>query len=207
MAAEQHSDGEPAPLVPPTQAGDLPPLQRITVWPKKLGIVSIVFAVLGAATGALTLVSILALRYDPQVIDKVAKTDAQKEFMRSPLVQTWLTASSISTILSIGLAVMLLVCAIGLIRRRPWSIKGLFIWAVLKVILEVAAAGLEYVLYAKISQAINQGLLESADVPGMFRLWSVNAMVFSLAIGCALAVFVLIWLARTETREEVAAWQ
>jgi hypothetical protein len=204
MAVEQNPNAD---SLPPLAPGELPPLQRITVWPKKLGVVSILFAVLGAATSIMTLLSVLALRYNPDVLAKIAKTDAQKEFMQSPLIQTWLAANVVGNILSTALAVMLLVCAIGLIRRRPWSIKGLFAWAVLKVILEIAGAGLDYVMYTKISQAISQGLLESTSVPAMFRLWSVNAMTFSLVIGCGLAVFVLIWLARAETREEVAAWR
>lgn len=204
MAAEQNPNPDALPPLAPDQ---LPPVPRITTWPTKLGIVAILFAVFGGATSGLTLATVLALRYSPRAIEAVAKTDAQKDFMRSSLVQTWLTASSIGNALFLMLAVVLLVCAIGLIRRRAWSVKGLSTWAGLKVILEVGVAGLDYVMYSRIGHAIDQGLLESANVPKMFSLWSVNTMIFTLALICALPVFVLIWLARVETREEVAMWR
>ncbi len=183
------------------------PLARLTLWPKKLGIVSIVWGVCSLIASVLTVLSVLAMQYNPRIIDQLATNDAQKEFMQSPLVHDWLTASGIYNDLCVLLAGALVICGIGLVRRRPWSIRGLLAWAALKVIAEIASVCLDYVMHAKVIQAIAQDLVESENVPAMFLVWSTKAVIFGLVIYCALPVFVLIWLARGEIREEVAAWR
>ena len=202
MAAEQYPNAGALPLVPPpSEAGELPVYDRSTTWPKTLGIVSIIFGVLGVAKG---LISIAGM---PLLVNKLAETEAYKEFLNSPLVQTWKTTNYAYAVLAMVLGVLMLACGIGLVRRRTWSVKGLVGWAGLKVIIEAAFMVLNYLMYVKVSRAIQQGLMETEGVPPVFRTWSVNGIVLSMAISCGLAAFVLIWFARREIREEIAGWR
>lgn len=201
MAAKQYPDAGGLPPVAPIEAGELPAYEPSTTWPRTLGIVSIIFGVLGVAKGLLSIAGM------PLIVSKLGETEAYRDFLNSPLVQTWKTTRYVYGGLAILLGVFLLTCGIGLLRRRGWSAKGLSGWAVAKVIVEAALSVLDYAIYVKISQAIRQRLLETEGVPPMFQTWSVSGLIFSLAISCGLALFVLIWLARREIREEIAGWR
>jgi hypothetical protein len=202
MAAEQYPDiGALPPVAPPSEAGELPAYGPATTWPRTLGIISIIFGVLGVCKGLLTIAGM------PLFLKLMASAEEQKEFLSSPLMQTWKTTRYAYGGLAVVLGAFLLACGIGLVRRRRWSAKGLPGWAGLKVVIEVALVLLDYLMYLKVSQAIRQGILETEAVPATFRGWSVRGTTLNLVVSCGLAVSVLIWFARREIREEIASWR
>lgn len=200
MAAEQNPNAQPLPPVPPIRAGESPTLPRVTIWPKRLGIVSIVFAALGA-------VASVTFFYIGPALQLQAKTDGQREFINSPMIRTWLTTNNVYAGICLALAAALLVAGVGLILRRAWSVKMLVIWAWLKIIVEAASTILGYLMHQRIEQAISQGLVDEDNVVRVLRAWSLAGEAVSLAAFCCLAIFVLIWFARSEVRENVTTWR
>jgi hypothetical protein len=101
--------------------------------------------------------------------------------------------------LSIAVAVVgapLLVAGIGLLARRRWAVKICRFWIVLCIALSLVDAGMNALIHKGMAEAANQqaGLLSAG-------------ILASLALSLALPIFMLIWLARREIREEIAGWR
>jgi hypothetical protein len=196
MAAEQSDEPKPLQPAPRTEPGELPVYPRDTRWPKALGIISIILGVLGilagfiGASAGLIVKTLQAMVEDKGAVDWNAVSRAV----------TWLARISL---VSAILAVVLLVVGVGLVRRRAWAIPLGKTWAVLQIIVAILGTGMSHMIQRSIAEAIQQ-----AGTTGRMPIGtSPAATAWSLLWGCALPVFMLIWFARREIREEVAAWR
>ena len=111
-------------------------------------------------------------------------------------------------ILAVGLAVLLLIGGVGVLRRRAWAPRACNTWAVLKVLLVIANA---VVGYAVQKQTLLWMQGQSARMPPGWGAISGSmpgmTACFALLWGWALPVFLLIWLARGTIKEEIAPWR
>ncbi len=197
MAAEQSGEIQPSPPVPPTEPGELPACTRQTSWPRTLGIVSIILGVLGVLFGTIGASARLILKaFQVMVEDKGAVDwDAVGRAV------AWL--ARISLVAAI-LAAVLLVVGIGLVRRRAWAIRAGKAWAIAQIVVTVLGTAGSHVIQRAIAEALRQAGTSAGGLP---LGTSPAATAWSLVWGCALPVFVLIWFARREIREEVAGWR
>jgi hypothetical protein len=189
MAAEQHPGSGPVPLTPLADTEALPAIQRATVWPRRLGVVSIILGSLGLLFG--TMGSSVALQ--AKAIEMSLPQDV------TPNQQAILKAATWRANLSIGAAaigVPLLIAGIGLVARRRWSIKFCRAWTILCIVLSLVDAA--------VNALIHKGLAEAADRPATLLS---TGVVLGLVWSLALPIFMLIWLAREEIREEIAGWR
>lgn len=195
MTTEQ--PGNTDPLVPPTEPGALPPIERATTWPRTLGIISIILGTLGTLGGLLgSSVSLMVQAMQMSVADKDA---VNWDAVRQAVV--WMARMSV---IAGMLSVLLLVIGIGLVRRRPWAIPTAKVWAVLKILMVIVNLGISTVIQRSIAEAIQQAGTTSRG-PALHS--TPTGIAFGLAWGCALPVFMLIWFARQEIREEIARWR
>jgi hypothetical protein len=192
----------PPVIAPPTIPGYIPG-QRSS-WPNVLGIISIVFGVLGALGGIIQGIFVVFM---PWVMGMVEQSDpsagAQAQVIRESVgLQVLLSAATV------GVAVMLLISGIGLANRRPYGVKWSRIWAVTKIV--VATIGVAVGII--IQQRTFDALAESGQAPppgGQVALGAGMAAgtVFGIAWRWAYPVFLLIWLNRASIRAEVAEWR
>jgi len=183
--------------VPPTEPGELAASPRETRWPRILGIVSIILGILGVLAGAIGASAGLIVKTLRAMVEDQGAVDW--EAVRRAVA--WL--ARISLVAAI-LAVMLLVVGIGLVRRRGWAIRLGKVWAIAQIVVTVLGTAGSHVIQRAILEALRQSGGTAGGVPISSSL---AGTVWSILWGCALPVFMLIWFARQEIREEVAAWR
>lgn len=193
MENEQNPQPAYLPPTPPTAPGAVLEPVPVTKWPKVLGVISIILGVLGALGAVwgvvgMTVMSGFMQSAPPEVL-------AQLEQMKG-----WTIAASI---LSFPVCLLLLATGIGLVSRRQWSITTAKIWAVLKMLLVVFSMGMTWQMQGA-SFRSNPAMAGGGNMVTVIQAVS---MIFGLAWGWALPVFMLIWLSRTKIKTETAAWK
>jgi len=193
MAADDmHNEQDQASSdAPPTETAgpQLPELP--SRWPTVFGVVAIVFAGLGIFFGGNALLSIL--RYEPP----------PNAAGQTPTVPPMVI---INVLLSIGLAVLLLISGIGLMKRRACAPKWLTRWAVVYIIYAVVNGILNF--YAQRGPiAAMSSTTQPTGIPGGSPMtFFVIAFVLGLVWACAFPVLLLIWFSRKSIKAEVAQW-
>ncbi len=175
------------------------------VWPRVLGIVAIVFGSLGVLGGCMGLLfPILQSVFE----DAVSKGGGPDIFGTMQGWQGWTLAGSV---LGMVISVLLIVEGIGLLRRRPWSIRLGYCWAVLKITFVLVNSIVGYFIQRDIQQAMfqefaNQGTPMPPIGPGFFEIMGAFGIVVGIVWGWALPVFLIVWFSRSKIRAEVADW-
>lgn len=193
-----HEAGVPA--APPTQPFLRPAATKPPGWPSVLGVIAIVLGALGALGGVWGAAAPTVLRAVSRDIPEMesAALDAAEALGAWTIPLAMLTG---------GLAVLLLVAGIGLVRRRRWSRNAFRAWAVLKIALVATSAVLASFVQQQTFETM-QGTDPTA--PGMpaaaITVMTVSTVVFTLLWGWALPIFALVWFARRKIGEHVATW-
>jgi len=183
------------PYAPPTQTAgpQLPP--RPSKWPTVIGIVAIAFAGLGIMGGFCGLVTMVTM---PSMMPQDPATTAALSATRS----SWMV---VQLLVGLGLTVLLLICGIGLLKRRPWSPKGCTRWAVVYIIFAVIGGILNFSMqqaqFASMSQAGGP-----SPMPVGFGTLALLMSLLGFVWACALPVFLLVWFSRAKIKAEVALW-
>jgi hypothetical protein len=97
----------------------------------------------------------------------------------------------------------MLAIGIGLLRRRPWSVRVGVVWAVVDIALTIVCSA--YSTWEQIGVLGNQ--LGGMIVPSGIT-WAGGGCLFgcSVLVGCAFPAFFLIWFSRRTIKDEVATW-
>lgn len=176
---------------PPTAPMPLTAAQApaTTSWPAIVGTVAIVFAALGLLFTGFALAGMFADWGRPP-----AETRAVAERYRIPMLVSYVTG---------GIAeVLQIVGAIGLLLRRRWGVRLLWIWASAQIFITLIGALLGYLSFEAMERA--------NAIPGPFaftKLFTLLSIVLALLWGWSLPIFLFIWLSRHQTREEVETWK
>ncbi len=172
-------------------------------WPRPIGIVCLVFGVLGILGG---LFAIVAAIVGPKIANAFA------EMGRAGMVPDQMQDHMVWAISSAGigfcLAVVLCIAGIGIIRRRPSGIRRAKAWAWLRMVFAVAEAVFGYGIQVEAFEAMrHQDPGTFSTLPPMFGPWvAVFTSGLTVIWGCALPLFLLIWFKRKRISEDVATW-
>ena len=203
MAADQFDSSPPnTTMAPPIEPGELGTSQFPSAWPKVIGIVIIVLASFSVLGGIWALLM-------PFLMESLQASmpPAQRAQMATSMERT--ASAVMSMLLYMVLGGALFVTGIGLVRRRQWSIRFCRYWSFAKIVVVLGTSLLWFVEYPENMRKM-QEMQQASGTSGM-PVWSYEAigfvgLAFGLIWGCALPVFLLIWLGRRKINQEVAAW-
>ncbi len=196
--------------VPPV--GTAPPTYRPyyerpqeSAWPKVIGIICIVFGSLGSLGGFCGALGSLLQGF----IGRVAQNAGQsQETLEAMARYTPYTAAA--NILGLGVAVVLLVGGIGLVKRLRWSRAALLHWSWMKMLVAILVGVLGYLMQQAQFEAMQNDPNFSGQMPAMFgsfmRAAGAVGLVLQIVWSWALPIFTLIWFNRRPIREEVSQW-
>ena len=133
------------------------------------------------------------------------------EILQDP---TWKIYTIASSLVTIGVAALLLIGSISLLRRRLSGVKTCRIWAVVKMVVALANAPIGYLFgQAQIEQMEQMsqnmpggGAGGFGPMAGLMQSIGVAGVVIGVLWGCALPVFLLIWFSRAPIKREIAQW-
>jgi len=199
-SGDLYSRFEAAPAAPPVRPGELGAPQRFSAWPGVIGVIAIVLGALGAVGG---LYGILA----PWIVEEIASimpsgTEDMLDAVRESA--PWLVGASIITT---GVAALLLAVGVGLVKRRRWAVGTCRAWAVLKMVWVLANTVVGYYVQQASLSAISERTPTAAQMsPEFVDAMVVVGLIIGVAWGWALPVFLLIWLGRGKIKAETSAW-
>lgn len=190
------------PATPPRQPGTLGVQPDPPSWPMVFGVIAIVLGALGCLGGCWGAVSPLFLGAVFEMVPKDAQPAGLEQF------REWGPWITISSLVSLGVAILLLVSGIGLVQRRRWAVNVSRCWAVVKILLVLASA-----LFAiTIQKGQFEALSKQQQLPpgfggGFLMAIGFFSVIFSVIWGWAFPVLLLIWLALAKSKNEYAGWR
>ncbi len=177
----------PPPAAPPTVPYAAPARAAEARWPAVLGVIAIVVGVGGVLMGLWGIIW-------SQVTDE-PQTRAMLERYGVPMM--------ITAAFSTAVALLLLISGIGLLGRRLWGYRLIWVWAVAKIFMAMMSAFLGYLSseYVAQTQPMPAGSFQ------MVKLFSLIGVFAGLLWGWTLPVFVFFWFGREKVRQEVLTWR
>jgi hypothetical protein len=188
------------PAVPPTEIGYAIPPAPPSTWPTVIGVIAIIFGVFGCLAAIYAALS-------PLIAEAVSRGVSTSRPTGFELASRMPVLTVIGSLLALGLAILLLVGGITLIRRSASS-RGLCVtWATLKILYAVANTAVSYFLMKPVLDEMAQTQAQGAGMPPGFMQ---QMMAFGMCVGfvwvLALPIFMLIWFSRAKIKEETASW-
>lgn len=177
-----------------TNAGNATPVTK-TLWPDVLGALATGIGVIGAAGGLLTMMG------GATMADAIGSSNSQFSTRLD-------TFSGVLIGVNTGLAVVLTVIGVGLLRRRPWTLRVGRYWARAKI-------GAVAVTHALAVMAMQGRLIEIAtsehgvdDFVSALAAGPVGvAAAVSIAVSLVLPTSMLAWFRRKSIQAEMNAWR
>jgi len=206
MNAENTDNIPTAETAPPVQPS-VPFGQPVpSSWPRPIGIVSLVFGVLGMLGGLFAVIGAVVGPKIASAFAEMGHVGMVTDQMRDHLV--WAISSAG---VGFGLAVMLCVAGIGIIRRRHRGVRWAKVWAWFKMVSAVGNAVFGYGLQVEALEAMrhqNPGAFSATPVLGRFfgPGFAIFGSFVGVLWGCALPLFLLIWFKRKRIAEDVSTW-
>lgn len=185
---------QPRPLTPPTMPVSLPPVSRPSRWPMVIAVIAIGWSVLGISGNLWGMAAELTMQ----------TSTATQPVARPVHWEPMKFVAALDYLVEVVLCVVLLIAAVGLLQRRPWSARLARLWAVLDLILMVVGTLVLYDYHRRqfVASIANSGMsMDTAEV--MFAA----IYFFGLLVCFVFPVFVLIWFSRGKIRHEVASWR
>jgi len=187
------------------------PVTRPSSWPKTLGIIAMVFGVLGALSSLTAILS----SFFPGFLAKMSQ-------LPPDFYDKWSFYLLSSGLATLFLGALLFFGGLFLTLRKPLASKMISSWAVLKMVLGVVG---NYFAYQMQQEQIplmlenQKKLMEKASpeaaaqaeqmvgmVSGITEIATVVGMVLGMAWLMVLPVFMLIWFIRPKIRKEMVGW-
>lgn len=184
METDENTPVETPANTPTSEIDDLPP--KPSVWPMAIGVIAIVFGSLGLLCGGV----------GPVVT--IAQQHAQG---------LYLFFIAFQGCASLGLSLWLLIAGIGVVRRRAWARAHLIGWSLSKIAMILLGLVAAVLFVNQVIDPVN-AQLEEAQME--LRFTATMALIMAVIGGVFASIwplFVLIWLARSSVKEEVAAWK
>ena len=187
-----------APAAPPTAPVGQAPAER-AVWPTVLGVIMIVFG----AGGVLTyLWGAIANFFMSQWISDPAGTNPHEVVA---VFERWMIPMGLMGLVNAAVAALLLAAGIAMLRRRPWAIGASTTWAWLKIVITAIAVVMQALMQQQQFQAMNAS--GDAIFPdGMIVAMLIAIVLFGIAWGWALPIFLLIWMRLDRAKREYRTW-
>lgn len=208
----------PPPPLPPDYAA-APPVVGVmgyatrvqeSSWPKVVGIIGIVLATLGILGGVCGLASSACTSNLQVTMQSTTLSSGQSAQPAMPFVTEmgrYRAYTVVAGLVGAALQVILLVASINLMKRRPWTIDVLRIWAGLYIVVSLVGTVVSYHMTKDMLQQISTAAGPQGQFPvSMSQTFMGVGMVFGIAWSCALPVFILIWFARDKIKAETATW-
>lgn len=170
-----------------------------SVWPKVIGIVCIVFGVLGLLTSAWGTYTAL---FDPGANAMGLPTDAAKQDAAAVFERLAVPSATLG-IAGVLAALILLVVGIAMMRRHQDTASVARTWAFGKIVIALGNAWLGLRIMAGMEGVMREHMPE---VPGF--VYAIQRVFVFVGFGWTilLPVFLLIWFARRSIREEIVGW-
>jgi len=173
---------------PPAAPGPAPSMyppgpaepDKTPAWAIAIGVISIIYASLGLICTPVSLVSSRAMPSPPGF-----------EEMLPPWFETY---SIVAGLVGMGVAVILLVAGIGLVRRRGGAVSLHVVYGLIAVLMGIVGM---FVTFAAFDFSRLEGPAKAGAIGG----------VAGGIIGLAYPIFVLIWFSRAKIRQQAAGWQ
>ncbi len=196
-------------MTPPTVPTTAPQqrLRRPSQWPTVIGILAIIFgafAVLGGCGGIVS----------PWFMSAIVEAMPEDHTMGMEAMVEWGHWMIGSSLVGLGLGVLLLLGGVSLMQRRPRGRTMCLTWALLRMPVVGLGLVVGYLMQQDQLMAMQEMFASDPSVPaamsamfGRFMQAGVLAgSVIGLLWGWALPVFMLIWFSRGKIKTEVAAW-
>lgn len=189
----------PPTIMPPPL--DMAPLAKPpSNWPKVLGILMIVFGSLGALGNCWGVAVPFVMPFFRNMMPK-GQPDVFEIFDDW---QIWIVGNAV---ISLVLSTLLIILGVGLLKRRHWTVGICPYWSIVKILVVISEATLQYKMNVDQMQTISQQTPGMPGInPGVSSAIGIFSFVVTLLWGCTLPVFLLIWFKRSKIRTETAAW-
>lgn len=197
------------PIAPPTIPGQLiPATSNQPKWPHVVGIIGIVIGCLSALNGVWQLLTPLYFQF---LRGFASQIPPQANMFGAMIQMAWFFYSA--GIVMILMAAWQVLAFIGLVRRRPWSPRAVFAWAIVACVVAIAlSAGVGLVQSHTMGGMITgaQAAGKGAPMPPFFGsmglVMGIITAVFTALYKLAFPVFVLIWMSRPAVKEHAKTW-
>jgi len=200
MTQDQTPDVPNYPAAPPTQPGMVGLPQRPSAWPKVIGIIAIVFGAGGSLGGIWGAVS-------PLFTDAfMSMVPGEQAAGMKEMMQQYKPYTIIGSLLSLGVAVLLLAAGIGLVQRRGWAPKISMLWSIVKIVFVIVNSIFGYMMAQASAAAMAQDPAMAQMPAGFMSVASGVGVALGACWGWALPVFMLVWFTRGKIKAEVAEW-
>jgi hypothetical protein len=185
-----------------------PPAAKQTTWPKAIGIVAMIFGVLGSLGGLWA----VGTSFFTEMLAKLSHLPPDSyEKWRPFMVGNGLATLFLGGLLFFG--------GLFLMQRKRSSSKMLNSWAILKMIVGVTCLYFNFLMQKEqmpLMMEYQKEMMEKAGAPGvekmadmvtgMTEVMVIVGLVAGLVWLMVLPVFMLIWFIRPKIRHEVAGW-
>lgn len=206
---------------PPTAAGAMPAARPR--WPDPLGVILMVFGVLGALNGLLSVVSLLLMGPMKRLLEGFLSGMSggagapSAQAAQASVTESFGVAEKYAPLtgglgaLQVVLGLMLLWAGMNVKSRRRAGVARARWWAVSKAVVVAAQAYVVVVSQQAAMAAMQKSVPPGGGPPGMMVVMQQMAGALgagmTLIWGWALPVFVLIWFARPVIRGQVRGWE
>jgi hypothetical protein len=189
-------------------------------WPSVIGIIAIVFGSLGLLKdGVCTPIGWAVTLLFGSFFDDLAQSQPATG-MEVQAAQFDALGAFMPATVSVGcglavLAFLLLIGGIGLKRERPWARRAILTWAILKILITIPKATIDFLVNKAQFQAMEEAAAGSTTPtpgqlpPGMYAMMETIAsvgVIFTVLWYWALPIFMIVWFARPSVRDEVRGW-
>lgn len=200
-----------AAFAPPTSPGRLAKPEQAAAWPGVVATICIIFGSLGTLGSLISLV--WHILFASGLLDKFFEWVSSPGPGMNPAVamKEHTALIIVSEVLKLALSVMLLAIGIGMLQRRPGCVPLAKAWSVVKIIFTLVGTAIGIWM----QKQMLQGMMSGSNVPvnatpTMSLFMSSGAVLgglLAVAWGCALPVFLLVWLHLRSVKIEIARWR
>jgi hypothetical protein len=194
-------------------AAPAPPAASRTVWPTVIGVIAIVFACLGLLQGCGAALAPAFMGWMADLMGRSGLPGTESTVAQFEATAQFLVEGVILGVVAIGLAILLLVGGIALVRRRAMAVRACLAWAVLKLAYALPKAWYTYLTSAVQFQAMRESTAGTAGAPplpaAMYRGFEIMTPLIALGeliFIWALPIFILVWMRRGPIRREMRTW-
>jgi len=169
------------------------------VWPTVIGVISIVFGLLGALQGCGGIVMPFAMN---GLTGLMPDDQSKAVFAGMSDHLAWGVAAGVT---GMAVGVLLLTAGIGMVQRRRWSVRAHTIWAVLAILQSGVGGVYGFLIQQSQFQTMKAGGMPPTPFP--MEAFAAVGVLVGLLFACAYPVFMLVWVFRSVIRDQVAGWR
>lgn len=186
------------PAAPPTVRGAQPAAPRPSSWPTVLGVIAIVLGALAVVGAVWQLVMPFVLG---TFLDSLSAGQTADPFaiQRNP----WML---VIQVIGLILAGVLIAIGVMLLQRRRRARRLGLAWAGIDIIHVFVGVGTGYLLQQAQWAQQQQSGTGTAAIDSSEQIGALIGLGIGLIFGCALPVFMLIWLKRPKIKDEMMQW-